>query len=158
MSRLRHLCFALLLSGFAGASAQAAPNPPGFTGPYDIGTWNTSGPPSVIFEDDQLTVWLNGGGLYHGVVADGWTLIDWSANTADSFHFLFNGQDLVQGGTFGTINQFVHAGDSIGFHSPGRAVITYFNIIEDTGNPVPNRRHRRGWRSACSAWALFPVV
>jgi hypothetical protein len=147
MSRLQNLCLALLLSSATCVSVHATPvgadqasanfNPSGFVYEYDISTWISSGAPSVVADPDRQTVWINDGGLYHTVLADGWTIIDWKTySAADVFSYMLNGQMLDQTGTSGTINEFIHAGDTIGFSAHGHAAILYFNIFEGNNNPL----------------------
>lgn len=82
-------------------------------------------------------MWLNNGAMFHGVVADGWTIVDWTSNSDNSFAFYLNGQYFTQAGSRGTINEFIRAGDTIGFSSRGIASIGYFQILEGSANPVP---------------------
>jgi hypothetical protein len=147
MFKNRSAFFALLLTALSCASAHAAPisaaespaavNFPGFRGAYDFDTWMKSSPPSVVAEEDKLTVWLDHGSMFHNVVADGWTIIDWTSNSDNSFAFYLNGQLLTQAGSRGTINEFVHTSDRIGFSSTGVARIGFFEIVEGSGNPLP---------------------
>jgi hypothetical protein len=139
--------FALLLTALSCASAHAAPiaaaesqaavNVAGFRDAYEFDTWIMSAPPAVVADEDKLTVWLNNGTMLHRVVADGWTIFDWSSTTDNSFDFYLNGQFLTQAGNRGTINEFVHAGDRIGFSSAGAARIDFFVIVEGNSNPLP---------------------
>jgi hypothetical protein len=139
--------FALLLTALSCAPAYAAPigaaespaavNLPGFRGDYDFDTWIKSPAPAVVAEEDNMTVWLNNGSMLHGVVADGWTIVDWTSNSDNSLAFYLNGQWSTQAGSRGTINEFVRAGDTIGFSSRSLSSIGFFEIVEGSGNPVP---------------------
>jgi len=146
MFKNHSVSFALLLTALSCAPAVAAPiaaaspvavNLPGFRGDYDFDTWVKSAAPAVVAEEDKMTVWLNNGSMFHGVVADGWTIFDWSSNSDNSFAFYLNGQWSMQAGSRGTVNQFVRTGDAIGFSSLGIASIGFFEIVEGSGNPVP---------------------
>ena len=136
--------FALLLLALSSAPALAAPitaaspatcNCVGFRYAYEFDTWQKSPEPTVKADEDKLTVWLNHGFMSHDVVADGWTIIDWTSFSDNSFTFFLNGQPVTPTGTRGTVNEFVRAGDMIGLSGSTR--IDFFAIVPGGANPLP---------------------